>query len=138
MKQTTLEEQFKGIEWHNHVWQLVEYYHAITCKDAWLLCNNYKTLKELPSCEELNLGIPHTYPSLTLKEDLGIQCMIARQNFRGVIANKPVNTFSIEIGNEPFLSTDETPPLKHINLSREELTKQANELYEKSNQNINK
>ena len=150
-RQTTLEVQFKDIDWCNHVWELVEYYHAITRKDAWVLCDNYKTMKELPSCEALKLDAPHTYPSLTLKEDLGIQRMIARQNFKGVVANKPVSMvrriedspyadqkhiyiegdrpFSIEIGNEPFLSTDGVPPLKHLNLSREELIERGNELY---------
>ena len=152
-RQTTLEVQFKDIDWCNHVWELVEYYHAITRKDAWLLCDNYKTMKELPSCETLNLDVPHTYPSLTLKDDLGIQCMVAHKNFRGIIANKPVSMvrriedppgaeqkhiyiegdkpFSIGMGNEPFLSTDGTPLLKHSNLSREELRERVNELYRK-------
>lgn len=139
MPQTTLKEQFKDIEWCNRVWGLVEERdRPLTYVEAWLLCGNYK----IPSYEESI--------NQQLKEDLGIQCMIARQNFRGVVANKPVdmvrriedppyskqehiyvdaNRFSIEIGNEPFLSTDEMPLLKHINLSREELIKRANELY---------
>jgi len=78
--------------------------------------------------------------------------MIACKSFRGIIANKPVSMvcrvedppganhkhiyvegdkpFTIEIGNEPFLSTDEMPLLNHINLSRAELIKGANELYD--------
>ena len=149
--QTTLEFQFKDIEWCNYVWGLVEEGdRPLTYVDAWLLCGNYKTMKELPSCESLNLNVPHTYPSSTLKEDLGIQHMIACKNFRGLISNKPVSMvrriedppgaaqkhiyvegdkpFSIEMGNERYLP-DETPPLKHINLRREELATRANELY---------
>lgn len=148
--QTTLEFQFKDIEWCNYVWELVED-HTLTYVDAWVLCGNYKVMKELPSCEALNLDVPHTYPSLTLKEDLGIQCMIARQNFRGVVANKPVsmirrvedspyaeqkhiyiegdNPFSIEMGNEKFLPDNAHCLLKHSNLSREELIERVNELY---------
>ena len=40
------------------------------------------------------------------------------------------NLFSIEIDNEPFLSTDEMT--LHINLSREESIKRANEIYEET------
>ena len=149
--QTTLEFQFKDIEWCNRVWGLVEEGDCpLTYVDAWLLCGNYKIMEELPSCEELSPGIPHTYPSLTLREDLAIQRMIACKSFRGVIANKPVSMvrriedppnaaqehiyvegdkpFSIEIGNESFLP-GETLPLKRLNLSREELRERVNELY---------
>ena len=152
--QTTLEVQFKDIEWCNRVWDLVEEGdRPLTYVDAWLLCGNYKTMKELPSCEELSPGIPHTYPSLTLRGDIGIQRMITCKRFRGVIANKPVSMvrriedppnasqkhiyvegdkpFTIETGNECFL-VDETPPLKHINLRIEELRERANELYRRT------
>jgi hypothetical protein len=151
-KQTTLEDQFKDTDWCNRVWRLVED-HTLTYVDAWLLCGNYKTMNELPSCEALNLSVPHTYPSLTLKEDLEIQRMIARKNFRGVVANKPVSMvrriedasgasqkhiyiegdkpFTIEMGNEPFLPDNAHCLLKHSNLSREELIVRANELYRK-------
>lgn len=149
--QTTLEFQFKDIEWCNHVWDLVEEGdRPLTYVDAWLLCGNYKTMKEVPSYEELNPGIPPTYPSLTLEGDLAIPRMIACKRFRGVISNKPVSMviriedppsarqkhiyvegdkpFTIEMGNERFLP-NETPPLKHTNLSREELRERANALY---------
>ena len=151
-KQTSLQDQFKDIDWCNRVWDLVEEGDCpLTYADAWLLCDNYKTMKESPSCEALNLDVPHIYPSLTLKDDLGVQRMIACKSFRGVIANKPVSMvrriedppgasqkhiyiegdkpFSIEMGNEEFLSTDEMPLLKHLDLSREELRERANELY---------
>ena len=138
MKQTTLSEQFKDIDWCNRVWDLVED-HTLTYVEAWLLCGNYK----IPSYEEdLDQQV---------KEDLGIQRILAHPNFRGVVANKQVdmvrriedppysnqehiyvdaNLFSIEIDNEPFLSTDEMT--LHINLSREESIKRANEIYEET------
>jgi len=149
--QTTLQERFKDIEWCNRVWCLVED-NTLTCVDAWLLCGNYKTMRELPSCEALSLDVPHTYPSLTLREDLAIERMIACQNFRGVIASNPVSMvrrledapyaaqkhiyvegdkpFTIEMGNEAFLDNG-IPALKHLNLGREELRKRVNELYRK-------
>ena len=141
MRQTTLSEQLKDIEWRNYVWGLVED-HGLTYVDAWLLCGNFKIMKELPSVEDdlehqANQNIPGIHHSLTLKRDLEIQRMIACQNFRGVVAGKPVdmvrriedppyssqehiyvdaNRFSIEIGNEPFLSTDEMPLQKHVKI----------------------
>ena len=144
MPQTTLKEQFKDIEWCNYVWGLVDEEDGLlTYVEAWLLCGNYKIMKELPSIEEDS--------DQQVKEDLGIQRILAHPNFRGVVANKPVdvvrriedppyskqehiyvdaNLFSIEIGNESFLSTDEMT--LHINLSRAELIKRANEIYEET------
>ena len=150
-KQRSLEERFKDIEWCNYVWGLVEEGdRPLTYVDAWLLCGNYKSMNELPLCEELSLGIPHTYPSLTLREDLAIPRMIACKSFRGVISNKPVSMairiedppgaaqkhiyvegdkpFTIETGNEPFLP-DEIPPLRHMKLSREYVIERVNEVY---------
>lgn len=80
-KQTTLREQFKDIEWCNNVWSLVED-KTITYVAAWLLCGNYKILRELPSVEE---DLP-----VDAKENLAMQRLLARENFRGVVANAPV------------------------------------------------
>ena len=128
MNQTTLSEQFADIEWCNHVWGFVED-GTITYVDAWLLCGNYKILKVLPSVEE--------ELDRQTKVDLGVQRILVRSGFRGVVANNPVNMvrriedppyskqehiyvdmnrFSFVTGNEAFLLTDEMPLLKHTNL----------------------
>ncbi|GAH25115.1 unnamed protein product [marine sediment metagenome] len=61
-----------------------------------------------PSCEKPGILYTRHYLMLRWIED-----------------DKP---FTIEMGNEEFLA-DELPPLKHLDLSREELREQVNELY---------
>ncbi|MBC8521276.1 MAG: hypothetical protein H8D26_04715 [Methanomicrobia archaeon] len=117
----------------------------LTQRERWLLAGEYKILKELPSVEA---GLEKE-----MIEDLKVQRILAHQNFRGIIADKPVDTVRmlpdtsfrtqqrnlyIELPNAFNLTEDNTPftpnemPLqKHLSNSRVELIKQGNALYEK-------
>lgn len=76
--QTTIRDRFLWIESLHFLLAS----KIITLHDFWLLSGNYVTLKVLPSVEE---DLP-----ANVKEDLRIQRILARPNFRGVVANKPV------------------------------------------------
>jgi len=108
----------------------------LTQRERWLLAGEYKILKELPSVEG---GL-----TKEMLEDLKVQRILAHQNFRGIIADKPVkvtrkfetiyvempNAFNLTIDNTPF-TPNEMPLQKHLSNSRVELIKPANTLYEK-------
>ena len=125
MKQTTLYNLFES-----------DKNKLLTQRDKWLLAGEYKILKELPSVEG---GLKKE-----MIEDLKVQRILARQNFRGVIADKPIkmtrkfdtiyvetpNAFNLTIDNAPF-TPNKMPLLTHLSISREEIIKQANALYEK-------
>ena len=76
--QTTISDRFEWIESLHFLLAS----KLITQHDFWLLTGNYVTLKEFPSVEE---DLP-----TNVKADLAIQRLLAKPNFRGVVANNPV------------------------------------------------
>ncbi|MCK4347012.1 MAG: hypothetical protein KAW47_00200 [Thermoplasmatales archaeon] len=77
-QQKTLTERFQWVD----ALHILLHSKIITQHDFWLLTGNYITLKELPSVEEDLPG--------NIKANLGIQRILARPNFRGIVTNKPV------------------------------------------------
>lgn len=78
IQQKTLTDRFQWVD----VLCILLHSKIITQHDFWLLTGNYITLKELPSVEE---DLP-----ANIKADLGIQRILARPNFRGIVTNKPI------------------------------------------------
>ena len=76
--QTTISDRFEWIESLHFLLAS----KLITQHDFWLLIGNYVSLKELPSVEE---DLP-----TNVKADLAIQRLLAKPNFRGIVANNPV------------------------------------------------